>query len=625
MNDAPDDQTHRSMNFQAFISYRHLPLDRSIARWLLEALESFRIPGYLVRQGYPKRVGRIYRDEDENPTTADLGTVIDGALQSSGALIVICSTNTPQSRWIDREVERFQELGRGDRIIPLLIDGVPDTSFPHGLLRPDFEPTAADIRARPDQSLRSLKRAALLRIVASLIGCAFDDLVQRDAARTRRRRTTIAIGVGAGLLLAASALLFYARERADRLLSETALTLTSIPNIEDDKHAWVEATSDSVAANALSVVPRHNILKLDIPQEIVDHIAPAARRASLRRSAFQAGGRPLEDTGAESAVGPLAIALGADGKSILIGLEDGSLVRYRNGQISSIAKNLCPITAIAESFGGIAAGCRDGRVAVIGKSATRPGWITPSAVTVRQILWVSEERLVSADDGGGIFYLDATRGEFAATQIERELGSVRNVLPGSAGAVVACRSDGKVFRYSATGARTLLFDARLILLICFQDKTGLAVIRIPPISNMADSRLVLVRPDVRYANDWPSLYPARVDRGNVTASAFFIPPGAQRFLMLSDSGVFIGNADSSRPSDLELYLGDAASEHEGGARDMIVETSDRSLVVALHQGNLFVIDAKLLNRINSVLTHPADLRADLCSLDLTNSPLRKYC
>jgi len=40
-----------TFEYSAFISYRHLPEDRKWAKWLLSALENYRTPKPLQRQG----------------------------------------------------------------------------------------------------------------------------------------------------------------------------------------------------------------------------------------------------------------------------------------------------------------------------------------------------------------------------------------------------------------------------------------------------------------------------------------------------------------------------------------------------------------------------------------------
>jgi hypothetical protein len=206
--------------YAAFVSYRHRPRDRRWAILIMQSLETYRTPVTLVNEAFPDRIGRLYRDEDEGSAASDLSEQIKEALRASDHLIVICSPDTPGSRWVSQEIEFFQSLGKGDRIIPLLIAGEPDESFPEALRRrrvvahgPDgvyevawqkIEPVAADVRPRRDESSRRTEHRAVLRLAAALLGCRYDDLAQREAERARalmRNRLIVAASlIGAALL-----------------------------------------------------------------------------------------------------------------------------------------------------------------------------------------------------------------------------------------------------------------------------------------------------------------------------------------------------------------------------------------------------------------------------------------
>lgn len=95
----------------------------------MRALETYRTPKPLQSEAFPDRLGHLFRDEDEIPASSDLSDQIKDALARSDHLIVVCSADTPGSRWVRREIELFQEMGKGDRIIPLLIAGEPESSF----------------------------------------------------------------------------------------------------------------------------------------------------------------------------------------------------------------------------------------------------------------------------------------------------------------------------------------------------------------------------------------------------------------------------------------------------------------------------------------------------------------
>ena len=123
MTDEPLDQLRR---YRAFISYSHQ--DRTWGEWLHRALEHYRVPKRLVgrtgRYGaIPKRLTPIFRDKDELPTAIDLGQVINEALQQSDCLIVICSPQAAASRWVNEEILTFKRMGRGDRVLELIVDG----------------------------------------------------------------------------------------------------------------------------------------------------------------------------------------------------------------------------------------------------------------------------------------------------------------------------------------------------------------------------------------------------------------------------------------------------------------------------------------------------------------------
>ena len=204
--------------YDAFISYRHVEQDRKWAKWLHTNLETFKVPKKLQTQlGLAKGLSRVFRDEEELPVSSSLSEQIQQALEQSRFLIVICSKETPASRWVNQEIVSFREMGRHDRIVALLIDGEPDESFPTALreirtrlVEPgsntereqveEIEPLAADVRSTRSDNPATLKKMALLRIMAMLLGCRFDDLRQRHQERSVQRLKII---VSAALLLVA--------------------------------------------------------------------------------------------------------------------------------------------------------------------------------------------------------------------------------------------------------------------------------------------------------------------------------------------------------------------------------------------------------------------------------------
>src|SRR5215475_9535539 len=86
--------------FAAFISYRHAPLDRLWAARVMDKLERFRTPPSLRKLGYPAKIGRLFRDDDEAGIGGSLTEQIQEALANSTFLILICSPRTRESLWV---------------------------------------------------------------------------------------------------------------------------------------------------------------------------------------------------------------------------------------------------------------------------------------------------------------------------------------------------------------------------------------------------------------------------------------------------------------------------------------------------------------------------------------------
>jgi len=172
-----------AFTYEAFFSYRHKPLDTEVTKGVFQWFETYRLPSSLRVQGF-KDIGRAFRDTEELAVSRILTETIDEALSSTNVLIVVCSTDTPSSEWVDREVESFIELGRAEHVYPLLIDGDEDTSFPPSLKKiPDIHERIMDVRVPGGTAKEILKKAPeqLLKAVADITGC--------DEARLRREHS----------------------------------------------------------------------------------------------------------------------------------------------------------------------------------------------------------------------------------------------------------------------------------------------------------------------------------------------------------------------------------------------------------------------------------------------------
>lgn len=235
--------------YDAFISYRHVEPDMTIAARLHTMLETFTLPKNLRAESNNQRF-RVFRDREEL-SAADLSDSIQEALRSSANLIVICTRQTPLSPWCAKEIETFRKFHGDQGIIAVLAEGEPDESFPPSLLDLKKELTLEDgttefverellaAELRPDAVLQpdfpgyakllakdsarvqelgkqstALLKTEIYRIVAAMLGVSFGDLKQRDKER-RLRRTLQLVSAGAAVMLVFGIVMLNLYWRAD--------------------------------------------------------------------------------------------------------------------------------------------------------------------------------------------------------------------------------------------------------------------------------------------------------------------------------------------------------------------------------------------------------------------------
>ncbi len=265
--------------YAVFISYRHADNKdpgRKWATWLHHSLETYEVSSELIgkrnQRGdiIPASLYPVFRDEEELAADANLSGNLRNALENSALLVVLCSPRAAASRFVADEIRYYKELGRGDRILALIIDGEPNATgdpagppagmspgkecFPQplrfGVTKPDgsvdwterTEPVAADVRpeGRPEQgytnpvafreALISRNRhftqieinrqtqdyenrleLAKLKVVAGALGVRLGELTRRDKVfqlkKARDRAKVLRRWLGALIFLTLTSLL----------------------------------------------------------------------------------------------------------------------------------------------------------------------------------------------------------------------------------------------------------------------------------------------------------------------------------------------------------------------------------------------------------------------------------
>ena len=197
------------------------------------------------RPGRPTKLGKCFRDEDELAASHSLPDSIREALTASRTLIVICSPETQESPWVRREIEMFEQIHGRERIICVLAAGSPEESIPPSLktrMTPDAngilrempaEPLAADLRPEA----KAKRKAELLRIIAAVAGCSYDDLRQRERARKRKHiALTSAAAALAIVVIGIFAFQFHQTSEAALIAESKSLAAQALDQYANGEH-----------------------------------------------------------------------------------------------------------------------------------------------------------------------------------------------------------------------------------------------------------------------------------------------------------------------------------------------------------------------------------------------------
>ncbi len=184
--------------YYAFVSYRSC--DEKYAKWLQDKIESYRLPTTIqkMNQTLPKKklrpCFRYHTDIQPN----ELKTELRNKLEQSKYLLVICTPRSAQSPWVGNEIDTFVELGRRDRIIPVIVEGRPYSGdpatecynpslikhFPHSdNIAEDREILGVNIHEEGRGSAYMKRERAVIQIVSRMLDVNYDQLWNRQRRR----------------------------------------------------------------------------------------------------------------------------------------------------------------------------------------------------------------------------------------------------------------------------------------------------------------------------------------------------------------------------------------------------------------------------------------------------------
>lgn len=193
--------TNNTFKYFAFISYNSK--DTAWGKRLQKKLEHYRMPSTLCSQHGWKRnpVSPVFfAPTDIQP--GGLSEELQERLKASQHLIVICSPNSAQSKWVGKEIEFFHSLGRTENIHFFIVEGTPHSGDPETeCFNPVIEQLdlpeilGANIHEKIHRWPWLNRERAYVQLVSKLLGVEFDTIWQRHKRQLIRKAVAWTLGI----------------------------------------------------------------------------------------------------------------------------------------------------------------------------------------------------------------------------------------------------------------------------------------------------------------------------------------------------------------------------------------------------------------------------------------------
>ena len=172
------------IKYWAYISYSRQ--DEEWAKFIQSKLEHYKIPKSI--SGYDGRADGKPRRTHLEPIFCGFNDLTEGALSneilsilnSSKYLIVICSPFSARSIWVDDEIQQFIALGRSDSIIPVIVEGEPNSNSEEECFPSALQQLSRNVEILGVNFQDYSKKVGITKIAAIILGVKFDDLRKRQ-------------------------------------------------------------------------------------------------------------------------------------------------------------------------------------------------------------------------------------------------------------------------------------------------------------------------------------------------------------------------------------------------------------------------------------------------------------
>ena len=321
----------------AFISYKRE--DEKWAKWLADELEHFHLPATLNGKELPNNLRPIFRDVDEL-SAGNLPEQIYHALSISKNLIVVCSPRSATSEWVDKEIEDFIDIkgGKADNIYPFIIEGVPFSK------KSDNECFPEKLRNLPENEERlggnvneqGGRKAAVVKVIAGMLGIGFDSLWQKYERKQKQRRNwMIFAAVAAFMFISGIAFWMYCQkqqtQKANWKMMENQARAVAEKSLE-----LIDNGDSYLARLLLLEVFPYDIKKEDLNRPIVFEAERALRTAMNKNNSILRGHSKPVNSASFSPDGELVVSASSDSTIRIWDVKTGQCVRTIKGHNGSV-------------------------------------------------------------------------------------------------------------------------------------------------------------------------------------------------------------------------------------------------------------------------------------------------
>ncbi len=206
--------TDNQYKYFAFISFQHQDAKQALA--VQRAIENYRLPTAILKEhsDLPTRIRPCFCYLNDMHHTEEIMHELKQRMEQSRYLIIVCSPRAAHSTYINAGIDYFVSLGRRDKIIPVIIEGIPYSDnpatecFPDSLKRhfpkhqdplQDHSILGINFNEQGAGSRRQTQQRALLMIVARMLELEYNGLALRE--RQRRKKITLVTSLGVIALL----------------------------------------------------------------------------------------------------------------------------------------------------------------------------------------------------------------------------------------------------------------------------------------------------------------------------------------------------------------------------------------------------------------------------------------